>query len=182
MRRCIYKVNFDPKKTKNYLGVHSLAVLLAFLPLFALSCKKSPTMPNAEELTRPVIWLNTFELAFSAYESGGNPEAQIFQIKNSGQNTLQYTISDDADLLSVEPGNGASSGQLVGHTVLINKAGLAAQEADYEATVTSPAAAMATPLASASRGATFCPLHRTRAPFVSARLAKKYSTSVPYVE
>jgi hypothetical protein len=93
-------------------------------------------MPNVDELKRPVIWLNTFELAFTAYESGGNPEGKAFQIKNSGQNTLQYTISDDADWLSVEPSSGSSSGQLVSHTILINKAGLAAQDAEYEATVT----------------------------------------------
>jgi hypothetical protein len=109
---------------------------LFFPLLFSLSCKKNPIIPNAEELTRPVIWLNTFELAFTAYESGGNPEGQVFQVKNSGQNTLQYTISDDTDWLSVEPGNGTSSGQLVGHTILVNKAGLAAQEEDYQATVT----------------------------------------------
>jgi hypothetical protein len=113
-----------------------LAFLVAFLPIFALSCKKSPTMPNVDELKRPVIWLNTFDVAFTAYEAGGNPEGRVFQVKNSGQNTLQYTISDDADWLSVEPANGSSSGQLVSHTILINKAGLAAQDAEYEATVT----------------------------------------------
>ena len=84
---------------------------------------------------RPVIWLNTFELSFSAYESGGNPAAQVFKIKNSGKNTLQYTISDDADWISVEPGTGSSSGQLVEHTILINKAGLAARDDAYEATI-----------------------------------------------
>jgi len=93
-------------------------------------------MPNVDELKRPVIWLNTFELAFTAYESGGNPDGQVFRVKNSGQNTLQYTISDDADWLSVEPSNGSSSGQAVAHTILINKAGLASQDAEYQGTVT----------------------------------------------
>jgi hypothetical protein len=123
-------------KLRNFVGRHCLAVLMAFLPFFALSCKKSPTFPNAEELTRPVIWLNTFELAFTAYESGGNPEGQTLQVKNSGKNTLEYTIADDADWLSVEPGNGTSSGQIVTHTVLINKAGLAAQDTEYVANIT----------------------------------------------
>jgi hypothetical protein len=115
----------------------SSLALISFLFLFpSLSCKKNPIIPNAEELTRPVIWLNTSELAFSASESGGNPAAQVFQVKNSGKNTLQYSISDDADWLSVEPGTGTSSGQLVGHTILVNKAGLAARDDDYEATIT----------------------------------------------
>ena len=128
-------MHYELRKLNNLSGRRILAVLLAFLPLFALSCKKSPTMPNVDELKRPVIWLNTFELAFTAYESGGNPEGKAFQIKNSGQNTLQYTISDDADWLSVEPSSGSSSGQLVSHTILINKAGLAAQDAEYEAKI-----------------------------------------------
>ena len=110
---------------------------LLFLPLlFSLSCKKNPIFPNAEELTRPVIWLNTSEFSFIAYESGGNPSTQFFKVKNSGKNTLSYSISDDADWLSIEPANGSSTGQLVEHTILINKAGLAAQDAGYGATIT----------------------------------------------
>src|SRR4030067_3134448 len=100
--------------------ISSLA-LISFLFLFpSFACKKTPFIPNEEELTRPVIWLNTSELSFTASESGGNPAAQVFQVKNSGKNTLQYSISDDADWLSVEPGTGTSSGQLVGHTILVN--------------------------------------------------------------
>jgi hypothetical protein len=110
-------------------------ILFLLTLLSALTCKKNPIIPNAEELTRPIIWLNTFELSFTAYESGGNPAAQVFEIKNSGKNTLQYTLSDDADWLTVEPASGTSSGQLIEHTILVNKAGLAARDADYEATI-----------------------------------------------
>jgi archaellum component FlaG (FlaF/FlaG flagellin family) len=112
-------------------------VLISFLFLFpSLGCKKNPIIPNAEELTRPVIWLDTSELSFVAYESGGNPAAQVLRIKNSGKNALSYSISDDADWLSVEPANGSSTGQLVEHSILINKAGLVARDDDYEATIT----------------------------------------------
>ncbi len=113
----------------------SQTALFSLLLLGALTCKKNPITPNAEELTRPVIWLNTFELSFTAYESGGNPGGQVLKIKNSGQNTLQYTVSDDADWLSVEPSSGTSSGQPSEHNILVNKAGLAVQDADYEATI-----------------------------------------------
>src|SRR4030067_2922604 len=82
--------------------------LISFLFLFAsLSCKKNPIFPNAEELTRPVIWLNISEFSFIAYESGGNPSTQVFKVKNSGKNNLGYSISDDADWLSVEPAHGS---------------------------------------------------------------------------
>lgn len=93
-------------------------------------------MPNAEELARPVIWLDAFEFSFTAYESGGNLESQALGIKNSGKNTLQYSISDDADWLSVEPPSGSSTGQLVEHTILVNKAGLTARDDGYSATIT----------------------------------------------
>jgi len=109
--------------------------LFSLVLLCPLSCKKNPITPSTDDLLRPVIWLNTFELSFSAYESGGNPAAQVLKIKNSGKNTLQYTLSDDADWLSVEPTSGTSSGQLVEHTILVNKAGLAARDAGYEATI-----------------------------------------------
>jgi hypothetical protein len=110
-------------------------LLFSSVFLFALNCKKNPITPNADDLNRPVIWLNTFDLAFLAYEAGGNPAAQFVRIKNSGKNTLQYSISDDADWLTVEPASGSSTGQLVDHSIFINKGGLAAREEPYEATI-----------------------------------------------
>ncbi|MGB7297131.1 MAG: choice-of-anchor D domain-containing protein [Candidatus Aminicenantales bacterium] len=115
--------------------VYCFALILLLFLFPSLSCKKNPVVPNAEELTRPVIWLNTFEMSFAGHESGGNPEGQVFQVKNSGKNTLSYSISDDAEWLSVEPAGGSSMGQLVEHTILINKAGLAARDDGYEATI-----------------------------------------------
>lgn len=106
-----------------------------FCLLSSFSCKKNPVIPNAEELSRPVIWLNAFEFSFTAYQSAGDPAAQVFQVKNIGKDTLQYSISDDADWISVEPPSGSSTGQLVEHTILVNKGGLAARDAAYEATI-----------------------------------------------
>jgi hypothetical protein len=104
------------------------------LPCFRF--QKNPITPSTDDLLRPVIWLNAFEFSFSAYESSGNPEAQVLRIKNSGKSTLQYSVSDDADWLSVEPGSGVSSGQLIDHTLLINKAGLSSRDEDYTAAIT----------------------------------------------
>lgn len=112
-----------------------LALLLVFLSGFS-GCKKNAIMPDAEELTRPVIWINTFELSFAAYETGPNPAAQTLKVKNSGQNNLEYMISDDASWLEVEPASGASSGEVREHSVRVNKEGLAAQENAYTATIT----------------------------------------------
>lgn len=119
-----------------------LPLMLVFLSVIFLSavflpgCKKNPITPDAEELSRPVIWLSTFELSFAAYESGPNPSSQTLKIKNSGQGTLEYSISDDADWLTIEPASGTSNGQSNEHVIAVNKDGLAAQESNYTAALT----------------------------------------------
>lgn len=110
--------------------------VVCFPLLYLFACKKNPTMPDPEELTRPVIWLSTFELAFAAYEMGPNPSAQTLKVKNSGQKSLEYTISDDANWLDVDPASGSSSGEVREHSVRVNKDGLAARENAYTATIT----------------------------------------------
>jgi hypothetical protein len=106
------------------------------LIVFLASCKKSPITPDAEDLTRPVIWLDSFEVFFTASESGGNPPSQLFHVKNSGQKTLNYTITGNSEWLSIEPSNGSSTGHLVEHKISVNKTGLVGQEASYSATIT----------------------------------------------
>ena len=114
-----------------------LALFFSFILLLLLiNCKKTPTTPDVEALTRPVIWLNSFELSFTASEAGANPSAQILQVKNSGQNTLNYTVSSEAEWVSLSPASGSSAGEIVEHTVSIDKKGLAAQEEDYSAKIT----------------------------------------------
>jgi len=111
-------------------------VILVFL-IFSLTCKKeTPTSPEIENYTRPVIWINVFEMSFSASVSGANPSAQILKVKNTGVGTLNYSISDDADWLNIEPTSGTSTGNIVEHTVSVDKAGLQAQEEPYKATIT----------------------------------------------
>jgi hypothetical protein len=118
---------------KEYAGL-ALISLLSILP--SPACKKNPITPDTAELTRPIIWLDTSEATFVAYEAGGNPSPQSFKVKNAGKSKLDYTLTDDHDWLSVEPANGSSSGQVVEHTIFIDKSGLSAQEAAYSAIVT----------------------------------------------
>ena len=109
---------------------------MVFFVLTTSHCKKSPITPDTEALIRPIIWLNSTEVSFTAFESGPNPSGQTLKIKNSGQNTLKYEISHDADWVSVEPPSGTSSSQMNEHTIVIDKSGLAAQDADYTAIIT----------------------------------------------
>jgi len=110
--------------------------LLALLMIFQTGCKKNPMTPEVEDFTRPVIWMNVFEMSFTASEAGENSSPQILKIKNSGINTLTYSISDDADWLSVSPPGSSSSGQINEHLVSIDKSGLAAQDDNYTAVIT----------------------------------------------
>jgi len=75
-------------------------------------------------------------MSFAAYETGPNPSSQILQIKNSGPQTLDYTLSADADWVSISPESGTSTSQIVEHTISINKAGLETQDQEYTTKIT----------------------------------------------
>jgi len=117
-----------------------ILILLALLVIFQTGCKKNPMSPEMEDFTRPVIWIDAFEMSFTASEGGANSPSQILMIKNSGINTLTYSISDDADWLNISPPNGSSTGQIIEHLVSIDQSGLAAQDDNYTAVIaiTSP--------------------------------------------
>jgi hypothetical protein len=118
------------KQAKFYL------ILFFIFPVIFLSgCKKTPTTPEVEAFTRPIIWLNSFEMSFSASKTGSAPPPKILKVKNSGQQTLEYTISDDASWLVIQPESGTSTGQIVEHTVTVEKEALSDQT-DYSATIT----------------------------------------------
>jgi hypothetical protein len=121
------------KKQKTTVSLFIVFILMA---AFQAQCKKSPTSPDVEEYTKPVIWMDTFELSFSAKEKGDNPSSQSISVRNTGQKTLDYTISDDAEWLSIEPGQGSSSGEEVTHTVSVNKSGMSAKGEEYKAIIT----------------------------------------------
>lgn len=115
-----------------------ILVLLTVVQLiFQAGCKKTnPTMPEVENLTKPVIWVNTFELTFAASTAGANPTPQVLKIKNSGQNTINYTLSEDADWLTIKSDSGSSTGQIIDHIVTVDKTGLAAKASAYTAAIT----------------------------------------------
>jgi len=112
-------------------------ILILLFTVFGLSCKKSSTAPQVDDLTRSVIWINVTDLSFTTYKSGNNPEPQVILIKNTGGTLLEYTISEEADWLSLKPASGESSGEsdVCEHTVSINKDGLEARDDSYTATI-----------------------------------------------
>jgi hypothetical protein len=117
-------------KTIWFTWVFSFLLLISFI-----TCKKkTPTSPDLDEVTKPAIWVNVTALSFTASESGLNPGSQTLQVKNSGAGTLNYSISDDANWLSVLPSSGSSTGNIIDHTVSVDISGL--KENKYSATIT----------------------------------------------
>lgn len=107
----------------------------ALAVLFFLICHNSCVDPSTSG-SHPVIWVNTDILTFSASEAGPNPPAQVLQIKNSGiGGNLNYTIADDAPWLIVSPNTGSSVGQIVEHSVSVEKATLSPRPEAYTAVI-----------------------------------------------
>jgi hypothetical protein len=116
----------------------SVFVSFFLILVFHINCKG----PYQEEV-RPVIWLDPFELSFSASEVGPNPGPQTLKVKNAGlKSPLDYNISANMSWVSISPTSGSSSGQIIEHVVSIDKTGLTAREEAYAAkiVVSSPAA------------------------------------------
>ena len=124
-----------------YKYVKVMALLVCLSLLFPLSCKKSPTAPDAEVWELPVIWVDAFDISFSVSEFAANPSTQPLSIKNIGSRTLAYTISDDAnfydyDWLIISPTSGSSTGEMVEHEITVDKEGLESREDPYTAKIT----------------------------------------------
>jgi hypothetical protein len=81
----------------------------------------------------PTISLSTSSLSPSTNE-GSSPSNDSFTVSNSGDGTLNYSISDDASWLSVSPTSGSSTGEADTVTVSYSTAGLSPD--NYSATIT----------------------------------------------
>lgn len=71
---------------------------------------------------------------------GSNASNDSFTIRNSGPGTLSYSLSDDADWLSLSPISGDSSGELDTITIQYDVAGFLAGTYNAVITVTAPGA------------------------------------------
>jgi len=72
----------------------------------------------------PEISVTPKSVRFVDTVGGQNPPAQTIRIRNSGQGTLSYTLSEDASWLNVNPASGTSTGSENVHTLAVNTAGL----------------------------------------------------------
>ena len=110
---------------------------LIFFFIFLISninCKKTPTTPEFEDITRPRIWVNVSDMSFTATQGGASLSSQTLQVKNSGIGTLSYAISCDIDFVSVSPAGGSSTDNVIEHTVTVDIRGIS--EGNYSGNIT----------------------------------------------
>ncbi|MGA1792120.1 MAG: DNRLRE domain-containing protein, partial [bacterium] len=88
----------------------------------------------------PNLSLNPTSLTFTAIEGGADPADQGFTVTNDGGGELTYTISDDADWLSVSPTDGTSAGESDTISVSVNIGGLGVGSHNGTITVNAPGA------------------------------------------
>jgi len=82
----------------------------------------------------PTIAFSPPSFSLSAIEGGANPVDQTLEIWNSGAGTLDWSVSDDADWLSLNPPGGSSTGEHDAVTVSVDISGMSA--GNYPATIT----------------------------------------------
>ncbi|GAB4346795.1 MAG: hypothetical protein Kow0099_28320 [Candidatus Abyssubacteria bacterium] len=88
---------------------------------------------GGDGLVLPAIALTPTSLN-NACDMGNDAASQSFEVWNSGEGTLTYTISDDADWLSCTPSSGDSTGE---HDIIAVDYATASLAADtYSATIT----------------------------------------------
>jgi len=86
----------------------------------------------------PEISFYPESLSFTAGEGGSNPVIETLGIWNSGFDTLNWTLTDDAAWLSENPTSGSSTGEPDTVVVSVDIAGMSA--GDYSASITITAA------------------------------------------
>ncbi|NIM58547.1 MAG: hypothetical protein GTO16_06345 [Candidatus Aminicenantes bacterium] len=114
--------------------VRSSLIFLFILLISNINCKKTPTTPEFEDITRPRIWANVSNMSFTATKGGATASSQNLHVKNSGIGTLNYTISCDIDFVSVSPASGSSTDNVIEHTVSADIRGVS--EGNYNGNIT----------------------------------------------
>jgi hypothetical protein len=82
----------------------------------------------------PLICCNPKSFSFSATEGGSNPANKALEISNSGVDTIDWSLSDDAGWLGENPTSGSSTGEPDTVGVSVDITGMSA--GDYSANIT----------------------------------------------
>ena len=121
-------------KTRSCYSIRycALAGVVVLSLVLATGC---PTPPAG-----PAIGLTPASLTFAGMEFSGNPADQTIQLSNTGIDTLDWDVSENADWLTVTPTTGSTTTGTETLTVSVDITGLAAIGSPYTAQITVSAA------------------------------------------
>lgn len=95
-----------------------------------------PVTLNVSETAVPYLGFSPASFSFSATEGDSDPSDKTLKIYNSGGETLNWSVSDDAAWLSLSPTSGSSTGEDDEVAVSVDATGMEAQYSPYVATIT----------------------------------------------
>lgn len=89
----------------------------------------------------PIITAGPSRFDFSAQQGGSNPASQTLSVWNSGDGTLTWAASDNADWLILSSVKGSSTGETDNITLLVDMSGMDAGNYAAVITISAPEAA-----------------------------------------
>lgn len=95
-----------------------------------LESSESSVVTYTPPTATPVIGVTPISLSFATIQGGPNPAPQTVSISNTGSGTLSWSISDNANWLTLSPTSGTGNGAV---TVNVSASGLA--EGRYSASI-----------------------------------------------
>ena len=127
-------VNTTGLTANTYTGTITLTVLG--------SATAAQQIPVTMTITPPAstIGENPASLTFAAQQGGAQPPLQGFTITNTGQGTLNWSVSETAGWLSLSPTSGTTTTATDVITVAVNTAGLTANTYTAPITITASGA------------------------------------------
>jgi hypothetical protein len=106
---------------------------------YSYICDISDQIFSISAPSNPIISLTPSSLSFTCLQ-GSSPPSQTLQIRNSGGGTLNWTVSDNATWLTVNPASGSSTGEWDPVTVSVNASSLSPGPYTAKITVSAPEA------------------------------------------
>ena len=88
----------------------------------------------------PTIAFSPSSFAFTAIEGGSDPPNQTLSVRNSGGGTLDWSVTDDMDWLTLNPTSGSSTGEQNFITLSVHISGISAGSYNAAITISAPGA------------------------------------------
>ncbi len=156
-------------------------LLLGFALLLAsslIACEPSTHPPPPSSSSHPAIAASPSSFSFITEQGGSNPSSQTLEIQNSGDGTLDWSATDDADWLSLSPASGScSAGEINNLAVSVDASAMSA--GDYTATITISAPEATNTPQTVAVNLTITPITPTVTYSVSVAVSPESQTGLP---